>query len=530
MTRRTWLAACVALVVPLALAPARLADSPAPGPIRFEERPIEFTLQDGAQGAFHLVELMPGGVAAIDYDHDGCMDLFFANGAELPSLRKTGPRYWNRLFHNDCHGHFTDVTERAGLAGEGYSMGVAVGDYDGDGWPDLFVTGVGGNHLYRNRHDGTFEDRTGAAGLAGAGRKPWSIAAGFFDFDNNGWPDLFVANYVDWDPSREPACGAPAQRFYCHPANYKGSTNQLYRNNRDGTFTDISAESGVGALVGRAMGVAFADFDGDGRTDIYVSNDSMRGFLFMNQGAGRFRELGLEMGAAFGDAGRPVAGMGVDARDYDNDGRADIVVTAMVNDSFLLFHNLGKPQFFEDATARSGLAGATRTLTGWGVGMVDFDNDGWKDLFFATAHFPQFGRVFGGTAELANRVFRNLGNGRFEDVSAGAGLGEAALNRGAAFADFDGDGRIDAVVSRVGAPARFYHNITAHAGHALVLREPLGTHVEVTLPDGRKLYDFASASRGYGSSSDPAVRFGLGGFERPAQVRVRRPGQNWALR
>jgi hypothetical protein len=217
-------------------------------------------------------------------------------------------------------------------------------------------------------------------------------------------------------------------------------------------------------------------------------------------------------------------------RDYDNDGHPDIVLTAMVNDSFLLFRNLGSPLFFEDATARSGLAGATRMLTGWGLGLVDFDNDGWKDLFFATAHFPQFGRMFGGTSELTNRVFRNLSNGRFEDVSAGAGLGPAGLHRGAAFADFDGDGRVDVVVSRIGAPARFYRNVTAGAGHALVLREPIGTQVEVTLADGRKLYDYAGANRGYGSASDPGVRFGLGPYAAPAQIRVRRPGRNWAVR
>ena len=498
--------------------------------IKFTEHTLPFVLKNGASGHFYLPELMPGGVAVIDYDGDGCMDVYFANGAALPSMKKTGPEYWNRLFHNDCRGHFTDVTEKAGVAGEGFSLAVAVADYDQDGKPDIFVAGLNRNLLYRNRGDGTFEERAVPAGLQLGPNKPWSISAGFFDMDNDGWPDLFISNYVKWDPATEPACGSPEQRFYCHPGVYQGNTHQLFRNNRDGTFSDISATSGIGAQIGKGMGVAFADFNGDGLTDIYVCNDSMRNFLFENLGNGKFREVGLENGASLPDDGRAVASMGVDFRDYDNDGKPDLVVSAMINDTYLIFHNIGKPVFFEDRTALTGMAAATRGLTGWSVGFADLDNDGWKDLFVANAHFPQFGRLSGGASPLPNSVFRNLGNGRFSDVSASAGLGGASYNRGTAFADFDGDGLVDVIVSRIDEPARFYQNVTEGAGKSVTYWEPLGTEIQIELPDGRKLYNHASTSVGYASSSEPLIRFGLGKFDKPKVILVKRPGQPWKKR
>jgi hypothetical protein len=499
--------------------------------IRFEEQTLPFVLQNGAAGHFYLPELMPGGVAAIDYDGDGCMDLYFTNGATLPEMKKTGPQFSNRLFRNDCHGHFTDVTERAGVSGEGYSMAVAVADYDRDGRPDIFVAGLNRNLLYHNRGDGTFEERAIAAGLMpGPGAyKPWSISAGFFDMDNDGWPDLFLSNYVKWDPATEPHCGSAIQRLYCHPNQYKGNTDQLFRNNHDGTFSDVSQFSGIASVIAKGMGVAFADLNGDGLTDIYAANDSMRNFLFLNLGGGKFRDVGLEYGASLPDDGRAIASMGVDFRDYDNDGRPDLIVTGMINDSFLLFHNLGPPVFFEDRTAQSGLAAATRMLTGWGTGLMDFDNDGWKDLFFANAHFPQLGKLLGKTSELPNSVFRNLGNGRFADVSAGAGLGAPALNRGVAFADFENDGLLDMVVTRIGQPARLYRNVTSNAGKSIVFLEPLGTEMELELPDGRKLYNHASTSVGYASASEPGIRFGLGNYAKPKSVHIRRPREEWKV-
>jgi hypothetical protein len=504
---------------------------PLAGQIRFEDvtrkAGIHFALQNGAAGAWHQIELMPGGVAAFDFNNDGCTDIFFTNGATSPALDKKLPAYWNRLYRNNCDGTFTDVTEKAGLAGYGYSNGVAAADYDNDGFVDLFVAGVDHNILYRNRHDGTFEDVTVKAGLTGVDPrfgKMWSIAAGWFDADNDGFLDLVVTNYVVWNAGTESPCGPADARLYCHPGNYAGTRNQVYRNNHDGTFSDMTAVSGVGAAIGKGMGVAFADFDGDGLTDIFVANDTMPNFLFHNLGGFRFREVGLEMGVALPESGRAVASMGVDFRDFDNDGRPDLVVTGMVNDSYQLFRNLGQMAGFDDFTARGGLAAATRRLTGWAAALFDFDNDGWKDLFFANSHFPELGRLLGSPAPLANSVFRNAG-GRFEDVSATAGsdFQAAAFYRGAAFADFDNDGKVDVVVTAIGSEARLFRNITpgpnqTGQNHWIALRlrgtksnrDGIGARIRATLPSGKMLFNHATTSVGYASSSEPAVRFGLG--------------------
>ena len=495
--------------------------------IRFEDiagkSGLKFELHNGAIGEFHQPELMLGGVAVLDYNNDGCMDIFFTNGAAMPSLKKTGPEYFNRLFRNNCDGTFTDVTEKAGVAGEGYSMGVAVADYDNDGYPDIFVAGVNRNILYHNRGDGTFEDVTAKAHLGGVDPhygKLWSVSAAWVDVDNDGWLDLVVSNYVQWDSQLEPSCGTAQKPLYCHPSAYHDTPSQLFRNNHDGTFTDITESSGLGAQLGKGMGVAIADYDGDGLMDIFVANDSVPNFLFHNLGHGKFEEVGMLAGVALDDDGRPIASMGADFRDFDNDGRPDLIITAMINDTYPLFRNTGKSPVFEDDTARAGLAVATRALTGWGIGLYDFDNDGFKDVFTANSHFPALDESLGTAAALPNSLFRNLGDGRFEDVSktAGADFQLAGQYRGVAFADFDNDGRVDAVVSNVNGPARLFHNVTSNAGHWLALkligtssnRDGIGAMVTVTLPSGRKLYNHCSTSVGYASSSETLVRFGLG--------------------
>jgi len=508
--------------------------------IRFEDvaqrAGIAFKLNNGAAGQAHQIELMPGGVAALDFNNDGCMDIFFTNGAMSPSLDKSRPEFHNRLYKNNCDGAFTDVTDRAGVAGYGYSMAVAVADYDNDGFPDIFVAGVDHNILYRNLGNGTFEDVTRKAGLQGIDPKygkMWSISAGWFDADNDGYLDLFVSNYVGWDPNTEPSCGTPSIRIYCHPDNYRGRPSQLFRNNHDGTFTDVSQSSGIAQSIGKGMGVAFGDFNRDGLTDIFVANDSTRNFLFQNEGGLHFREVGLEMGVSYGESGRPVAGMGADFRDYDNDGLPDIVLSGMVNDSYLLFRNRGKPYFFEDWGIPSGLVAATRQLTGWGIGLFDFDNDGWKDLFSANAHFPYMDKLLGVSSRLACSVFRNA-SGRFRDVSADAGQSfrAAGYNRGAAFADFDGDGKVDVVVSVLNEPAHLFRNVTTGAGHWLAVklvgtrsnRDGLGAELQAVLPDGTVLYNQATTSVGYASSSEPLVRFGLGQQARLRELRITWPG------
>ena len=513
----------------------------AAGQIRFQEvaakSGLHFQLNNGATGRFRQVELMTGGVAAFDYNNDGCADVYFANGAALPSLEKTSPQFYNRLFRNNCDMTFTDVTEEAGVAGAGYSMAVAAGDYNNDGFTDIFVAGVNRNILYQNLGNGRFRDVTVQAGLTGVDPKRgkmWAVSAGWFDYDNDGWLDLFVSNYVAWDPKTEPSCGVPGNPIYCHPNNYPGLVNQLFHNNRDGTFTDVSEASGIGRYVGKGMGVAFADFDGDGFTDVFVANDSVRSLLFRNQGDGTFKEIGLEAGVALREDGSPVAGMGADFRDFDNDGLPDLVVSDMLNDSFLLFRNLGKRYQFDDWGERTGIQAGTRQLTGWSLGMYDFDNDGWKDLFFALSHFPNLERFIGRSVALPNKVFRNLGGKRFADVSAGAGedFQKAALHHGAAFADFDNDGRVDVVVSVLNGPAKLYRNVTPNAGHWLAFklqgtrsnRQGLGAVIRVTLPDGRVLTNHATTSVGYASSSEALVRFGLADQQRASKVEVRWPG------
>jgi hypothetical protein len=505
------------------------------GFIRFEETAakagLSFRLQNGQSGQRHQIETMVGGVAALDYDRDGRIDLFFVNGARIPSLLKERQGFENRLYHNEGNGRFLDVTVRAGVAGEGYGMGVAVGDFDNDGFPDLYVAGVNRNQLLRNRGDGTFEDvtaKSGATGIAPGDRKRWAVGAGFFDYDNDGDLDLFVLQYVDWQLEKEPVCVSNGVRAFCHPNSYRPLPNLLYRNNGDGTFSDVSETSGIGRLPGKGMGVAFADYDGDGWTDIFVSNDTFRNFLFRNKGDGTFAEAAVLMGVAFNEHGKSMAGMGVDFRDVDNDGRPDIVQTGMVGDTFPLYRN--GVSGFEDHTSASGLAALTARLTAWGVGLCDFDNDGWKDLFTAN------GSILDNAREVENlpdrlplKVFRNQA-GRFTDAGA-PGMGEARVHRGAAFADFDGDGRIDVAVSALNDVPKLLLNRTTGGGHWLLVdlegtrsnRDGLGAVVTVTA-GGRKFTNHATTSVGYLSASDRRVHFGLGTAARAERVEIRWPG------
>jgi hypothetical protein len=361
----------------------------------------------------------------------------------------------------------------------------------------------------------------------------WAVSAGWVDYDNDGWLDLFISNYVVWDIGTAPRCGTPELQFYCHPNAYPGLPGQLFHNNHDGSFTDVSQASGIGRHIGKGMGVAFADMDGDGLTDIFVANDSVRNFLFRNQGGGKFQEIGLEAAVALREDGFAIAGMGGDFRDFDNDGKPDLVVSGILNDSFLLFHNLGAGSF-DDYAQRTGLLMGTRQFTGWGLGMYDFDNDGWKDLFFALSHLSQLGRYLGRDSALPNRVFRNAAGKRFEDASGAAGpeFQQAAMNRGVAFADFDNDGRVDAVVSVVNGPAKLFRNITSGESHWLALRlrgrranrQGLGAVVHVHLPDGRDLYNHATTAVGYACSSEALVRFGLGSNRVADRIEIRWPG------
>jgi hypothetical protein len=333
----------------LAMLSGGLPSAPAgPDPISFQDvaprARVDFVLRNSATPDKHQIETMVSGVAVLDYDNDGWPDIYFVNGARQPRLDKDDAVFYNRLYRSNRDGTFTDVTVQAGVKGEGFATGVATGDYDNDGFTDLFIAGVNRNTLYHNRGDGRFEDMTMRAGLdhRGDGRKPWSISAGWFDYDQDGWLDLFVANYCVWIPALEPPCTVNGVRTYCSPKYYAGLPNILYHNNGDGTFTDVSEPSGIAAHTGKGMGVSFLDFDQDGRLDVFVANDTYPNFLFHNEGSGRFHEVALRAGPAFNEDGRALSSMGVDARDIDNDGREDLFIAALANETFPLFRNLGK--------------------------------------------------------------------------------------------------------------------------------------------------------------------------------------------
>jgi hypothetical protein len=515
--------------------------APVPRPIKFEDiagkAGVSFITRNSPTPNKNQIETMVAGVALLDYDGDGFLDIYLVNGAEIPSLQKQSPAYWNRLFHNNHDGTFTDVTERAGLAGAGYGMGVAVGDYDNDGRPDLFLANVTGNQLFHNNGDGTFTDVTAKAGLAGApmnGKKMWSVSAGWFDYNNDGRLDLFVVNYCVWEVNKDPYCPLKnGVRAYCHPRLYPPLHNTLYRNNGDGTFTDVSRETGIASHLGKGMSVSFADYDGDGLMDAFVANDTTPAFLFHNLGGKKFEEVGVAAGVAYAPDGTTLSGMGSDFRDVNNDGWPDIWYTAVEHQRFpLLIHAKGGD--FDDRTVPSGLQ-ATSEMSGWGNGMFDFDNDGWKDLFVArsnvvdninelipTRHFPE-----------PNSIFRNLGNGKFEEVSgtAGADFKLEAPHRGVAFGDLDNDGRVDAVVSVLGGPVKLLHNISDTGNHWILLklvgtksnRMGIGAQIHITTEDGRSQWNEVTTAVGYASSSDSRVHFGLGGNEHVKEMEIRWP-------
>jgi len=492
-----------------------LAFAPAPAPIRFqdiaESAGLHFVTQNCPTPEKHQPETMTAGIALLDYDGDGLLDIYLVNGAAMPSLVKTGPKYYNRLFHNNGNGTFTDVTERAGVAGSGYGMGVAVGDYDNDGWPDIFLANVNGNQLFHNNGNGTFSDVTAKAGLGGGmlhGRKMWSISAGWFDYNNDGLLDLFVSNYCQWDPAHEPACMGLNGRGYCHPNSFAPLPNSLYRNNGDGTFTDVSEETGIAAVEGKGMGVVFADYDGDGFMDVFVANDNSPNLLFRNVGGKRFEEVAFQAGVAYDEDGNALAGMGADFRDVNNDGLPDIWHTAIENETFPLFVNRGAGQFV-NASQTSRIARMTREMSGWSNGVADLDNDGWKDLFVARGNVMDDIDAMSRHFHYAepNSVFRNLGNGQFEDVSAtaGADFARPAPNRGLAYGDLDNDGRIDLVVTALGQPARVFRNVSENHNHWILLklvgtksnRMGIGAQIRVTTGNGQNQYNEVTTSTGY---------------------------------
>ena len=504
-----------ALLSHFSLASAQL--TPTVSPIRFrnvaQQAGIDFVLENNATPEKQIIETMPGGVVAFDYDADGRVDIFFTNGASIPSLEKNLPKFRNRLYRNLGGMRFKDVTEEAGLGGAGYSMGASAADFDNDGHVDLFVAGVNENHLYRNLGTGKFEDVTKSAGIRGG---VWSITGGWFDYDNDGRLDLMVVNYLKWTPQNPPYCGDPKlARAYCHPKLFEGLPNTLYHNKGDGTFEDVSAQSGIAAYIGKGMSVAFADYDRDGLPDIFVTNDKLPNFLFHNRGNGKFEEVALEAGVALPDYGKEISAMGADFRDYDNDGLPDIAVAALAGETFPLFRNEGKG-LFRDASYLSRMGQLSNRRSGWSPLLLDLNNDGWKDLFVSGSHVNDTVEAFEAVKyRLSNSLFANLGNGTFRDITADAGADFQlpGVHRGAAFADFNNDGKLDIVVSLIGGRAELWENVSPSnlAWIDLKLtgtqsnRDGLGTRVRIG-----KQHNAMTSNTGYASSSLVPVHFGLG--------------------
>jgi enediyne biosynthesis protein E4 len=510
MTMCMWLATCGRLSIGLTLA--------APYSDITDAARINFRLENSPTNEKYLPETMGGGVAMLDFDNDGRLDIFFVNGAHIPNPDKSDPKYWNRLYHQNADRTFTDVTQTAGLTGQEqnrYGMGVAVGDYDNDGFEDIYLTGLGGNTLYHNNGNGTFTDVTPRAGVQSEG---WSTSAGFFDYDNDGKLDLFVCRYLEWSFNDVRFCGEhrPGGRSYCHPDNFPAVTSVLFHNNGDGTFTDVSVKSGISSAKGKALGVTFADYDNDGWTDIYVANDSVACQLFHNNHNGTFTETALPAGVGFNEDGQTVAGMGADFADFDNDGFPDIVVTDLSNQRYLLFHNNGDGTF-ADAATRSGIGSATLSYSGWSTHFLDYDNDGWKDLFIAQGHVMDNIEVTSPNLRYLQPplLLRNTA-GRFAGIDGGPAMKKLWAGRGAAFGDLDNDGGTDIVGTNVGQKAYVLHNETAKQNNWIRLeltgtksnRDGIGCRVKVT--SNVTQHYVVNTAAGYLSASDKRLLIGLG--------------------
>jgi hypothetical protein len=493
--------------------------------------PFTYRTNNDYTGRKYFPQPMCGGVAVIDYDNDGKMDLFFTNGAKLPELKKTNPAYYNCLLHNNGDGTFNDVTEKAGLRGEslGFCFGVAVGDYDNDGNADIFICNAGTNTLYHNNGDGTFADVTVGSGLDRKPANVLSVGAAWFDYDNDGRLDLFITNYTTWTPQTDRQCFMDAKREeYCSPTTYKSVESRLYHNLGHGRFEDVTEASGIGKAMGKGMGISIADFSGNGRMDVFVANDTEPNFLFVNQGNGTFKESGLELGVAYNEQGNSVSGMGSDANDFDNDGHVDIVYNDLSGQVFGLLKNDGGKSF-SDITWATKLGALSRNLSGWSIGFVDYNNDGWKDIYSANGDVDNLTA----SSKQHDTMFENNGGKTLVDVTEkmGSDFRFAGYQRGSAFVDLNNDGFMDLVVTSLGERPRILMNNALVRNHWIMFdlrghtsnRDGIGASIKVTTVSGRSLYNHLSPSIGFMSSSDRRVHFGLGDETRIEKVEIRWP-------
>jgi len=507
-------------------------------PIRFrdatESSGIRFVHTDGSSGQRYIVETVASGLGLIDYDGDSYPDILFLNGTPLPGTPKPARLPTNALYHNNRDGSFTDVTTRSGVGLPGYALGCAVADYDNDGHEDIFISNYGAHRLLHNNGDGTFTDVTGKAGLGKASFGPTCVGAGclFLDYDRDGYLDLYVGNYLEFDLATFKPCARANVPVYCDPRTYPAVAGRLYHNNGDGTFRDVSEASGIGRCKGYAMGVVSADFDGDGWPDIYVGNDVMENFLFHNKRDGTFEEIGVLAGVGYDQYGDPQGTMGANVGDYDGDGRFDILVTKYQNQVNTLYRNLGNLQF-QDVAVETGAGTASRPLVTWGCGLVDFDNDGGPELFTAAGHLQDTVEQYDKSSTYQQRsLLLQWRSGRYVDITAesGGALAATHVSRGAVFGDLNNDGKIDIVVLNARSRPTLMVNETATSNHWVLLklvgtrsnRSAVGALARLTA-GGRTQVDEVRAGRGYQSAEDLRLHFGLGTNALVDRLEVRWP-------